>query len=464
MLNTIRVGHRRGHATLTPLVGLCLLAMAATASGATAVPQLVAGQAVPSLAPMIEVAAPAVVNIGVSGTVATRDPMEEFRRFFGQPPAPQRERQFQSAGSGVIVDAANGYILTNHHVVENANEITVTLIDDRNLTAEIVGSDAGSDIAVLKVDSQGLAELPLGNSAELRVGDFVVAIGNPFGLQHTVTSGIVSALGRSGINPQGYEDFIQTDASINPGNSGGALVDLQGRLIGINSAIFTRSGGNIGIGFAIPVNMARTIMEQILEFGSVRRGLLGVTIASITPEIAQNYDLKESRGALVTSVSPNSAAEQAGVQIDDIITAVNGESVSDAGQLRNAIGLLRAGDKVRIELLREGRKRNLTATLGEAETLEARDVGELDPVFQGAQFATSDESSPQYAGVSGVLVSAVEAGSPAAIRGLRTGDVITHVNRKRVLNLTEFRDIIEDADSIILRVSRGGRGALILMR
>jgi len=234
--------------------------------------------------------------------------------------------------------------------------------------------------------------------------------------------------------------------------------------VGINSAIFSRSGGNIGIGFAIPVNMARTIMEQILEFGSVRRGLLGVTIASITPEIAENYGLKESRGALVTSVSPNSSAEKAGVEIDDIITAVNGDEVTDAGQLRNAIGMLRAGDKVRIDLLRGGKKRNFTATLGEVEAVEQRDVGELDPVFQGAQFATSDPGSAEYSGVAGVLVSDVQPGSPAAVRGLRSGDVITHVNRKRVLNLTEFRDVIDAAQSIILRIDRGGRGALILMR
>jgi Do/DeqQ family serine protease len=442
----------RAAGTGAAILGALLITAVTHAVAATALPQRIGEQEVPSLAPMIEVTAPAVVNIAVRGTVATRDPMEEFRRFFGQPPAPQRQRQFQ------------GYILTNHHVVENADEITVTLLDDRSLEAEVVGSDAGSDIAVLKVDSEDLVALPLADSSKLRVGDFVVAIGNPFGLQHTVTSGIVSALGRSGINPEGYEDFIQTDASINPGNSGGALVDLNGRLVGINSAIFTRTGGNIGIGFAIPVNMARTIMEQILQFGSVRRGLLGVTIASVTPEIAENYDLKETRGALVTSVSPNSAAETAGVAIDDIITAVNGEPVEDAGQLRNAIGLLRAGEKVRIDLLRDGKRRGLTATLGEAETIAQRDIGELDPVFQGAQFLTSEEGRPEYAGTAGVLVADVEAGSPAAVRGLRPGDVITHVNRQRVLNLSEFRDIIDGAPSVILRVRRGGRGVLILMR
>ncbi len=453
-----------GAGTAAAVLGALLITAVTQAVAATALPQRIGDQEVPSLAPMIEVTAPAVVNIAVRGTVATRDPMEEFRRFFGQPPAPQRQRQFQSAGSGVIVDAQQGYILTNHHVVENADEITVTLLDDRSLEAEVVGSDAGSDIAVLKVDTKDLVALPLADSSKLRVGDFVVAIGNPFGLQHTVTSGIVSALGRSGINPEGYEDFIQTDASINPGNSGGALVDLNGRLVGINSAIFTRTGGNIGIGFAIPVNMARTIMEQILQFGSVRRGLLGVTIASVTPEIADNYGLKETRGALVTSVSPNSAAENAGVEIDDIITAVNGEAVEDAGQLRNAIGLLRAGEKVRIDLLREGKRRGLTATLGEAEAVAQRDIGELDPVFQGAQFLTSEEGRPEYAGTAGVLVTDVEAGSPAAVRGLRPGDVITHVNRQRVLNLGEFRDIIDGAPSVILRVRRGGRGVLILMR
>ena len=235
--------------------------------------------------------------------------------------------------------------------------------------------------------------------------------------------------------------------------------------MGINSAILSRTGGNIGIGFARSRSTwPAPSWSRFCRFGSVRRGLLGVTIASVTPEIAQNYGLKETRGALVTSVSPSSAAENAGVEIDDIITAVNGETVDDAGQLRNAIGLLRAGEKVRIDLLRDGKRRGLTATLGEAESVAQRDVGELDPVFQGARFLTSEEGRPDYAGTAGVLVADVEAGSPAAVRGLRPGDVITHVNRQRVLNISEFREIIDGAPSVILRVRRGGRGVLILMR
>ena len=299
--------------------GLALSLAACSLAQGQPLPLRVGDQDVPSLAPIIDQAAPAVVNISVRGSVSVANPLSQdpfFRRFF--PPESQRQtREFQSAGSGVIVNAAEGYILTNHHVVENADEITVALMDERTLQAQVVGSDAGSDVAVLQVDPDGLAEMPLGDSDQLRVGDFVVAIGNPFALRHTVTSGIVSGLGRRGINPEGYEDFIQTDASINPGNSGGALVNLRGELVGINSAIFSRTGGNIGIGFAIPVNMARSVMDQIVAFGGVRRGLLGVSIATVTPEIAESYDLDSTSGALVTVVGSNSAAEQAGLEIGD---------------------------------------------------------------------------------------------------------------------------------------------------
>jgi Do/DeqQ family serine protease len=426
----------------------------------------VPAQQVPSLAPVIERVSPAVVNISVSGSVSVENPLAQdplLRRFFPMPP--QSRRDFQSAGSGVIVDAAKGYILTNHHVVENADQITVTLVDNRSLDAHVVGSDANSDIAVLQVEADHLDEMPLGDSDTLKVGDFVIAIGNPFGLSHTVTSGIVSALGRSNIshdNPNAYEDFIQTDASINPGNSGGALVSLKGELVGINSAILSGSGGNIGIGFAIPVNMARTIMDQLIAYGVVRRGLLGVGIASVTPEIASSYGLPDTSGALVTSVSPGSAAEKAGLQINDVITSVNGHAIANALALRNTIGLLPPGEQVRIGYFREGRERSATAVLdeltGAQEEGEQQPEEQLSPLFEGAELVENQNGAP------GLLVSQVDPDSPAAQRGLRTGDVITHINRQPVRTLAEAAKIVENAHSVILQVQRGSRGVLILMR
>jgi Do/DeqQ family serine protease len=262
------------------------------------------------------------------------------------PDVPGGEREVASAGSGVIVDAENGYILTNHHVVEKADQIQISTIDGEVFDAEIVGSDPATDIAVIKVDASGLTDMPIGDSERVRVGDFVLAIGNPFGLGHTVTSGIVSALGRSGISRDGYEDFIQTDASINPGNSGGALVNLRGELVGINSAIISRTGGNVGIGFAVPTEIASSIMRQILDFGEVRRGLLGVSIADVNAEVAEALSSSVTSGALITRVEPGSAAEDAGLQVDDIIVGVNEKKIGGAAELRNTIGLMRSGDEV----------------------------------------------------------------------------------------------------------------------
>jgi Do/DeqQ family serine protease len=426
---------------------------------------------VPSLAPMIEKVSPAVVNIAVSGSVKVDNPLaqDEFlRKFFdfdGQ--NPNGKREIEAAGSGVIVDAKKGYILTNHHVVENAEKITVTLSDNRSLSAKVVGSDEGSDLAVLQVKDETLIQMPFGDSGKLRVGDYVVAIGNPFGFSNTVTSGIVSALGRSGINRDAYEDFIQTDASINPGNSGGALVNLRGELVGINSAIISRSGGNIGIGFAIPVNMARSIMDQLVMFGSVSRGLLGVNIDDITPDLAATYGLHDNSGALVKIVGPNSAAEHAGIQVGDVIVSVNEHTVRDSGSLKAAIGLLRPGEKVAVGVIRDGHPVKINATLGEAPAKvvraapadENRGSAPLDPAFEGAELANNESGK-----VPGLLVTRVEPDSPAANRGLLSGDVITKVNRLRVHNLGEAKKAIEGSRSIILEVQRGGRNQLILMR
>jgi serine protease Do/serine protease DegQ len=432
-------------------------------------PAAVDGAQLPSLAPMVKRTSPAVVNIATRGSVELQmsnpfldDPF--FRRFFDVPEGqPRQRRQTQSAGSGVIVDADKGHVLTNAHVVEGAEEITVTLQDDRSFKAEVIGTDRASDIALLKIPPEQLSALAIADSSRIEVGDFVVAIGNPFGLGHTVTSGIVSALGRAGINPDGYEDFIQTDASINPGNSGGALVNLRGELVGVNSAILSRSGGNIGIGFAIPSNMARSIMQQLLEFGEVRRGLLGVNIYSITPDIAEAYGVKETQGALVSQVLEDSAAEKAGVKAGDIVSKVDGKTIKSANELRNAIGLKRSGDSVDLEVIRDGKTRRLKVKLGEQASEVQVAAEEIHQGLQGAELETLDPSSPRYEGEPGVLVANVAPGSPAAQRGLRPGDVITGVNRRRVTTLQEFQQAAQ-GQSLLLNLKRGNANLILPIR
>jgi serine protease Do/serine protease DegQ len=419
----------------------------------------------PSLAPMVKRVSPAVVNIATRGTIkekpGQRNPLLDdpfFRRFFDTPPdARPRERQFQSAGSGVIVDAKNGYIITNNHVVENASEITVTLLDDRSFSAKVIGADEGADVAVLQAREPNLVALPLGDSARLEVGDFVVAIGNPFGLQHTVTAGIVSALGRSGINPEGYEDFIQTDASINPGNSGGALVNLRGELVGINSAILSGSGGNIGIGFAIPVNMVKGVMDQLIKYGQVKRGILGVNIYNVTPDIAKEFGLADAAGALVAGVAQGSSAERAGVKTGDIITSINGTPMKSAAELRNAIGMLRVGDKVDIGLLRDGRPLKVTALVADRTDAQSANAADINPGLEGAELA----DAPQGAGV---LVRSVEDGSPAAQAGVRANDLIVGVGRTPVSNTKAFRAAANGANVLVLNVRRGSAILLIPIR
>ena len=374
-----------------------------------------------------------------------------FRKFF-QVPDEELRRPTQSLGSGVIVDAAKGLILTNHHVVEAADKINVTLLDNRQFTAEVIGSDEGSDVAVLKIPAENLTQIELGDSDVLEVGDFVVAIGNPFGFSHTVTSGIVSALGRHGLNPEGYEDFIQTDASINPGNSGGALIDLRGHLIGINSAIISGSGGNIGIGFAIPINMARAVMAQLVQYGEVRRGQLGVQILDVTPQLAEASGLGVTEGALVSQVVPSSPAERAGIETGDVIVGVNGNAVKGASELRNRIGLLPPDESVDIELVRDGKHKKVNAKLATKAAVAAPvQAAEIYSGLEGAEFADlkGDE------GGEGVLVRSVEEGSPAAQRGLEEGDIILRVNRKPVNSVQELRDAATGQKSLLLRVRRG---------
>lgn len=419
----------------------------------------------PSLAPMVKRVSPTVVNIATRGTIkeepGQRNPLLDdpfFRRFFDVPPDSRpRERQFQSAGSGVIVDAKNGYIITNYHVVENASEITITLLDDRTFSAKVIGSDEGADIAVLQAKQPNLIAITLGDSTRLEVGDYVVAIGNPFGLQHTVTAGIVSALGRTGINPDGYEDFIQTDASINPGNSGGALVNLRGELVGINSAILSRSGGNIGIGFAIPVNMVKGVMDQLIKYGQVKRGVLGVNIYNVTPDIAKEFGLTESSGALVAGVVQGSAAERAGVKTGDIITSINGVTMKDASELRNTIGMLRIGDKVDIGLLRDGKQRKVTALIAERGDREMANAAEISKGLEGAELGDAPDGG-------GVLVKSIQDGSPAAQNGLRANDLIIGVGRTPVTDTKTFKEAAKNANVLVLNLRRGSATQLIQIR
>ena len=420
-----------------------------------------------SLAELVESTSPSVVTIAIKGTRKVQqnpffdDPF--FERFFGQP-QPPREREFGGGGSGVIVDGIQGYIITNHHVIEKAEEIKVFLKDGGEYLAELIGSDPGTDIAVLKIDlSRTISQMSLGDSSLLRVGDFALAIGAPFGLSQTVTSGIISALGRPQMSSDGYGDFIQTDAAINPGNSGGALVDLKGQLIGINSAIYTRSGGNIGIGFAIPVNTVKNIMHQIIEFGSVKRGLLGVIISDINKDIAEQLGLVGvEKGALIQEVSPNSAAEEAGLLVGDVIMSVNGEKTETSSDLRNAIGLKRSGESVEITILRENKEMTLSATLGELVAQEPVKADELNSLLAGAEladFIPEGKIKPQ-----GVIILSVLPNSNASNARLKKGDIIWSVGNNSIASLDDFVAIIKDKNILVLRVNRNGRQLIIQMR
>ena len=425
------------------------------------------GGALPSLAPMLERVLPSVVNIATESRVRVQDnPLLQdpfFRRFFGVPNVPQ-ERRTQALGSGVIVDAKHGYVLTNNHVVAKADEITVTLKDGRSLKAKLVGTDPATDVAVVQIPAENLTAVPLADSDKLRVGDFVVAIGNPFGLGQTVTSGIVSALGRTGLGIEGYEDFIQTDASINPGNSGGALVNLEGQLVGINTAIIAPGGGNVGIGFAIPVNMAQQIMTQLIQHGEVHRGRLGVLVQDLTPDLAKAFDIRETKGAVISKVVKDSPAEKAGLMAGDVITAVNGKPVLTSSELRNSIGLLPVGDTVKLEVVRDGKSRNVNVTI--AETVRDKLEGKgINPRLQGATFGAIEEGNPDYGRLKGIIVLDIVPGSPAWASGLRKNDVIVSVNRRPVTTLREFNKIAQgDNRSLLLNVRRGDGALFILIQ
>ncbi len=419
-------------------------------------------QPLPTLAPMIEKSVPAVVNIVTSTRVSVRnnplwnDPF--FRHFFGLMPERPQKKEQQSLGSGVIVDADNGYILTNNHVVKDADEISVNLHDGRTLIAKLVGADPESDVAVIQVKSEGLTALPLSDSDKLRVGDFVVAIGNPFGLGQTVTSGIVSALGRSGLGIEGYEDFIQTDASINPGNSGGALVNLRGELVGINTAILSKSGGNVGIGFAIPSNMAKEIMAQLIEYGVVKRGSLGVHAQDLTPDLAAAFDIQSQSGVVVTNVDKDGSAAKAGLRVGDIIVSVNGRMVRSASDIRNHIGMLRVGQSVEMKIIRDGVSKSLKTVI-EKPTSSSADGQDIHPALSGAVFSNYvSETGNSEA----VIILKVERNSAASNAGLRKGDVISQANRRAVRSIEELQKAVNGSRQILLNIHRPN-GAFFLL-
>jgi len=450
---------------LLPLLAIGLINFPASAG----LPVAVDGQPLPSLAPMLDVVSDAVVNISTESEVRVRrranpfldDPF--FRRFFeqNQNRSQSRIQKRQGLGSGVVVSAAEGLILTNSHVIQGADTITVHLKDGREALARVIGSDKDSDLAVIKIELPGMREIPLGNSDVLRVGDFVVAIGNPFGLRQTVTSGIVSALGRSGLDIETYEDFIQTDASINPGNSGGALVNLRGELVGINTAIVAPSGGNVGIGFSIPINMAVRIKNQLVEYGEVQRGQLGVRIQDLTAELAEAFGISQSKGAIITKVEDNSTAHIAGIRAGDVVLSANNRPVDTGQDLRNAIGLLGIGDRLDLQVMRAGNSQLISANIGNSMV----DMGKgenLNTHLQGASFSELSEQQLNSDFDGGVIVTSVEPGSTAWNNGVRPNDIIVSANRKTVRDLDSFRRAISKDKVCLLNILRGN-GALYLL-
>lgn len=418
------------------------------------------GQALPSLAPMLEKSMPAVVNISTTKNVQQREsPLlkDPFLRHFFQLPKQQRQQK-NSLGSGVIIDKNNGYVLTNNHVIDKADKIMVTLRDGRQLNATLLGTDPEADVAVIQIPAEHLTELPIADSNQLRVGDFVVAIGNPFGLGQTVTSGIISALGRTGLGIEGYEDFIQTDASINPGNSGGALVNLRGEFIGMNTAILAPSGGNVGIGFAIPSNMAITLKKILVKHGEVKRGLLGVTTQDLSTDLVKAFDLKNTQGAVVSRVENGSAADIAGIETGDIIIALNNRQVKNSSQIRNVIGLMQIGDKITIGLVRDAEDKTVTAIIG--QPLQAEILGaKLHRTLKDTLLTATNKKQPE-----GVLFAKIAQHSYAWRSGLRAGDIIVSANRYRVRNVEQLAQVIDPRRALVINIQRGSEAFYLVLK
>lgn len=446
---------------LTLAIGLCL---GSVAQAEIKLPSFITSsegktQALPSLAPMLEHVLPSVVSIKVEGTAQVQNNIpEEFRRFFGYPE--NQSRAFTGQGSGVIIDADKGYVVTNNHVIDNADKIMIQVNDGREFTAKLIGKDPLTDIALLQVDNaKNLNAIPMADSDKLRVGDFAVAIGNPFGIGQTVTSGIISALARTGLNMNGFENFIQTDASINRGNSGGALVNLNGELIGINTAIIAPGGGNVGIGFAIPSNMVKSLTDQLTEFGQVKRGVLGIKGNELTSDIAKAFDLDVQKGAFVSEVLDESAAKEAGIKAGDVIVSMNGKPIESFAELRAKIATAGAGRDVTLGLIRDGKALNVKVKLKNSDE-PSTEAKTLHSNLEGANLINGEAN-----GQEGVLIDKIVAGSPASRLGLQEGDVITGVNRNPINNIADLRKIIDSKPAAIaLNIVRGNSRVYLILR
>jgi Do/DeqQ family serine protease len=423
------------------------------------IPLFSSDQEVPTLAPMLEQATPAVVHISVAGSREVRQRLPDAFRYFFGPRGPneyREERPFKGLGSGVVINADKGYIVTNNHVIQDADDIEVRLKDGRTFKAKKLGADPESDIALLQIEAKKLVQIPLADSDKTRVGDFAIAIGNPFGLEQTVTSGIISALGRGGLGIEGFEDFIQTDAAINSGNSGGALVNLKGELIGINTAILGPNGGNIGIGFAIPANMMKNLVDQIIEHGEIRRGSLGIRGQDVTSDLTEAMNLKVSRGAFVNEVIPDSAADKAGLQSGDVIISMNGNKISSFPELRAKVATLGAGREAKLGILRDGKERTINVTLQESASGQVA-ASQMHPMLDGAELSNAEGG--------GVKIETVASNSAAAQIGLLPDDVIIGVNRQRIANQAELRKALENRDGVAaLNIKRGNTNLYVLIR
>ena len=442
-------------------VGLSLSAPIQTMA---AMPSQVPGQgALPSLAPVLEKVLPAVVSVQVEGTAVQGQKVpDELKKYFGDElPEQQQAQPFEGLGSGVIIDAEKGYVLTNNHVINQAQKINVQLNDGREFEAKLIGGDDQSDIALLQLQNpSNLTQIAIADSDKLRVGDFVVAVGNPFGLGQTATSGIVSALGRSGLNLEGLENFIQTDASINRGNSGGALLNLNGELIGINTAILAPSGGSVGIGFAIPSNMAQTLSRQLIQFGEIKRGLLGIKGTEMSADIAKAFNLNVQRGAFVSEVLPNSGSAKAGIKSGDVIVSLNDKPLNSFAELRSRIATTEPGAKVKLGILRDGKPQDIEVTLDKS-TSSSASAELISPALQGASLSDGQLKD----GTKGINIENVEKGSAAAQAGLHKDDVIIGINRTQVQSIAELRKVLETKPSVIaLQIIRGNETLYLLLR
>ncbi|MFT3742629.1 MAG: Do family serine endopeptidase [Gammaproteobacteria bacterium] len=449
------------------VLGLTLSLSTLPASYADLPPQ-VNGKIVTSISGMLSTVLPSVVNITVLGEAAvhpnpkSRSPRSQGNNGNGGDDDNSNDnapglpfRRFQEMGSGVIIDATKGYIVTNAHVVADAKNITVTLNDGRLYKAKLIGYDKPSDVAVLQLNTKGLTALPFANSDNLKVGDFVAAIGSPFGLQQTVTSGVISALNRNNLGIEGYENFIQTDASINPGNSGGALVNLKGELIGVNTALLGPVSGNVGIGFAIPSNMVKQVATQLILYGKVQRGILGVMVQNLTPELADAFNISGKQGALVTNVIPGSPAAKAGLQIQDVIEKLNNVDITSGAQVRNMVGLLPFGTKVTMQVHRKDKTMEISTTIMNPKAIKMATAPELNSFLEGVRLTTYDQLVPDFGQVKGVGVLDVDQTSDAWVSGLRPGDVIVEANGKPVPDISALMNAIKDnSDRLLLKVGK----------